>query len=81
MNVTGNIYDGSKNIESRLVELQAVHDKFLLPEPTKMVVPLTPPIPVRMAGHERFLHMGLKRDKVFAALCGATVMRAQMILR
>ncbi|MCL1809959.1 MAG: hypothetical protein FWG42_09390, partial [Clostridiales bacterium] len=48
------------------VELQAVHDKYLLPEPAQKVIHHPPPIP--SAGQERFLRIGLERDMVFAAL-------------
>jgi putative DNA primase/helicase len=64
--VTGNIYGSAKSIESRTAELQAIHDQFLLPEPVQNNNHLTSPIP--SAGQERFLCMGLQRDKMFAAL-------------
>ena len=63
--VTGNIYGSAKAIETRTAELQAIHDKFLLPEATQKLARLPP---IQSAGQERFLHTGLKRDKVFAAL-------------
>jgi putative DNA primase/helicase len=66
--VTGNVYGSSKTIEIRTSELQAVHDKFLLLEPTQNVVRLPPPLPIKSAEQEYFLRIGLKRDKVFAAL-------------
>jgi putative DNA primase/helicase len=66
--VTGNAYGGVKPIETRTSELQAIHDKFLLPEP-KQVSRLPPPAaPISDTETERCLKTGLERDKVFAAL-------------
>jgi putative DNA primase/helicase len=64
--VTGNVYGNARAIETRTAELQAIHDKYLLPEPAQRGVHLPPPIP--SAEQERFLRIGLERDKVFAAL-------------
>ena len=64
--VTGNIYGDVKTVESRSKELQAVHDKFLLPEPAQKVVHLPPSMPNAEQG--RFLRIGLERDKTFASL-------------
>ena len=64
--VTGNVYGSAKPIETRTSELQAVHDKYLLPEPRQRAVNFQPPMP--SAGQERFLRIGLERDKVFATL-------------
>ena len=66
--VTGNVYGGLKPIAVRTAELQAVHDKFLFPEAERKPVTRSPPAPEPGADHERFLNMGLARDKVFAAL-------------
>jgi len=81
--VTGNMYSENRDIAFRASELQAVHDKYLLP-----------PVPQRSALHSlnhtpiskselnhtpisitetatdkwRFLHIGLRRDNVLAAL-------------
>ena len=68
--VTGDVFGNARAIERRTLELQAVHDKYLLPEPTQKSVDLPHPIP--SAGQERFLRMGLERDKVFAALWAGT---------
>ena len=65
--VTGNIYGNMKSIETRTAELQAIHDKYLLPEATKNLARLPP---TQSAEQERFLHIGLSRDKAFAALWG-----------
>jgi putative DNA primase/helicase len=67
--VTGNAYGGVKPIETRTAELQAVHDRFLLPSPAQRPVCPSPPI----AGQTRndashFLNIGLERDGVFLAL-------------
>ncbi|MDR0489670.1 MAG: hypothetical protein LBH28_00290 [Oscillospiraceae bacterium] len=64
--VTGNVYGGVRAIETRTAELQAIHDKYLLQEPAQRAVHLPPPIP--SVGQEKFLRIGLERDKVFAAL-------------
>jgi putative DNA primase/helicase len=66
--VTGNVYDGVKPIVDRTAELQAVHDRFLLPEAERKPLTRSPPAPESGAGQDRFLNLGLERDKVFAAL-------------
>lgn len=67
--VTGNIYGSTATIETLATELQAVHDKFLLPDAAQRPVKLPPPIPTHSnTGQERYLRLGLERDKVFAAL-------------
>jgi putative DNA primase/helicase len=68
--VTGNILGKVKPIEERTAELQFIHDKFLLPDPTKRPQnSFAPPITsVTAYEAERFLRTGLERDKVFAAL-------------
>jgi putative DNA primase/helicase len=66
--VTGNIFGTMRTIETRARELQAIHDKFLLPEPPQKNAQLSLPILVQSTGHEGFLSIGLKRDKVFQAL-------------
>jgi putative DNA primase/helicase len=65
---TGNIYGNAKAIETRTSELQAIHEKFLLPEITQNLAHLPPLSSTQSANQERFLHIGLKRDKAFAAL-------------
>ena len=64
--VTGNVFGGAKTIETRTAELQAVHDKHLIPEAVQKAARLPPPTPCAEQG--RFLSVGLQRDKVFAAL-------------
>ena len=64
--VTGNVYGNARAIENRTAELQAIHNKYLLPGPAQRAVHLPPPMP--SAGQERFLRIGLERDKVFSAL-------------
>ena len=64
--VTGNIYGDAKAVECRSKELQAIHDKFLLPAPAQIIPQPPPPMPSTERG--RFLRLGLERDKTFAAL-------------
>ena len=37
--VTGNVYGGFARIEDRTTELQQIHDRYLLPEPTRIAAP------------------------------------------
>jgi len=65
--VTGNAYGGNNQIEHRSKELQSLHDKFLLPPaPQRVATPHSPIISV--IPQDRFLSIGLERDKKFAAL-------------
>ena len=64
--VTGDTYGDRKSIENRNSELQAIHDLYLMPEIAQKVESTCKP--VQNAGPERFLQLGLKRDRVFAAL-------------
>jgi putative DNA primase/helicase len=67
--VTGNVCGGVKAIENRTEELQTVHDKFLLPAPAQRAVNRsTPTAASDDAGRDKFLRIGLERDRVFAAL-------------
>ena len=66
--VTGWIYGGEKPIQVRSVELQAIHDKFLLPDAVHKESDLAPSAIISDAEQERFLGIGLLRDKVFRAL-------------
>jgi putative DNA primase/helicase len=66
--VTGNAYGGIKPIETRTAQLQAIHDRFLLPVPAQSVAYTPLPAFVPTAEQERFLRTGLERDSVFAAL-------------
>jgi len=64
--VTGEIRGDKRAIATRASELQSIHDKFLLSGEKQKVIHL--PSPVSGGDHERFLRIGLERDKVFAAL-------------
>jgi len=66
--VTGNVYGSIRAIETRTTELQNIHDKFLLLDTTRNVVNLPNPTMTSSAEQERFLHIGLDRDKAFAAM-------------
>ena len=72
--VTGNIYGEINPINLRTIELQAIHDEFLLPEPVQNVIGYTlsyasNTVPSSQnAGQEWLLRIGLERDKVFSAL-------------
>jgi hypothetical protein len=48
--------------------LQAIHDRFLLPEPKQTNLFPPPAAPASDADTERFLRTGLERDRVFSAL-------------
>ena len=65
--VTGNRFIETRAIETRTAELQAIHDKYLLPDAVQKAAFIPPP-PTPSAEQERFLRIGLERDKVFAAL-------------
>jgi putative DNA primase/helicase len=66
--VTGDVYGGLKPIATRTAELQAIHDKYLLPETARTPVRIATPESANSADHDRFLQLGLQRDRVFAAL-------------
>lgn len=66
--VTGKVMGGLKPIATRTAELQAVYDKFLLPDPAQRVIRLPTADLVPSVVQDRFLHTGLERDKVFRAL-------------
>jgi putative DNA primase/helicase len=66
--VTGNVRGGVKPIATCPAELQAIHDRFLLPKPRQTNRFPPPAAPVSDADPERFLRTGLERDRVFAAL-------------
>ena len=66
--VTGNIYGSERTIGVRTAELQAIHDKYLLPDIAQRTVAIPPHSHISSAMQERFLRIGLERDKVFAAL-------------
>ena len=65
--VTGNVLGDIKPIENRTTELQTIHDKFLLPDTSKSVGNI-PPTTYSSTNQDKFLNIGLKRDKVFSAL-------------
>ena len=65
--VTGNVYGRARAIETRTAELQAIHDKFLLPDAAQKAA--QPHAPVRAAPEQgHFLRLGLERDMTFKAL-------------
>jgi len=64
--VTGSVFGGIKPIQIRSAELQAVHDEFLSPGEALKKADTHPP--VSDSEQERFLNIGLVRDKVFRAL-------------
>jgi len=65
--VTGNVFGEPRNIETRSTALQAIHDKFLLPETPQRII--APPVTiVHGMANDKFLGIGLERDKAFAAL-------------
>ena len=66
--VTGNVFGEPKNIETRSKALQYIHDKLLLPEPTQRVIAHKPSPPTCNVSNDKFLGIGLERDKAFAAL-------------
>lgn len=66
--VTGNIYGNTKTIETRTEALQAIHDEFLLPDTTQKAATVLPSYSAPTAVQERFLKIGIERDKVFATL-------------
>ena len=67
--ITGNVLYNARSIEKRTVELQAIHDKFLLPEPSQNTVHASQSATAyNDSGQERFLRIGLERDKILKAL-------------
>jgi putative DNA primase/helicase len=66
--VTGNVYGGVKPIAERAAELRTVHDKFLLSDADRKTNQFVSIPSVPDVEQERFLRMGLGRDKVLAAL-------------
>ena len=63
--VTGNVYNGFDHIAERPAELQQIHDRFLLPEPSKVITPAYPVESTRDTAD--FLRRGLAKDPVFRA--------------
>ena len=66
--VTGNVYGSDRHIVTRTEELQAIHDKFLFPDVIQKSARSPPSKVAQRAGQDRFLRIGLERDKMFAAL-------------
>jgi putative DNA primase/helicase len=66
--VTGNVYGSRNTIENRSQELQSIHDEFLFREKSKDLITKLAYIPMQSNEKEKFLQMGLSRDKVFQAL-------------
>jgi len=65
--VTGNVYGTPKSIETRTTELQGIHDKFLIADSRRSTSTISS-LPIPSVEQEKFLHIGLSRDKVFKAL-------------
>ena len=66
--VTGNTYGNNMNIENRTKELQSVHDRYLFSFLGQKAAGGFAPLPVSCAADDKFLKIGLERDKAFAAL-------------
>jgi len=66
--VTGNVYGNVKIIETRTEELQDIHNKFLLPGATRKLGNPPSPVTMQITEWDRFLRVGLERDKAFSAL-------------
>jgi len=66
--MTGNTFENRKTIEIRSVELQEIHDKYLLPDKTRQIISNVTPSTEQSTDKNYFLEIGLKRDKVFNAL-------------
>jgi putative DNA primase/helicase len=66
--VTGSIYGGVREINARADELQAIHDKYLLPKTERNEISFVPISAANIVEQDYFLRTGLKRDKVFASL-------------
>jgi len=64
--VTGDIYN-NKTIETRSKELQSIHDVLLL-SPVRRAAGGCIPLTASCADDDKFLSIGLERDRVFAAL-------------
>jgi putative DNA primase/helicase len=65
--ITGDTYGNNNAIETRSKELQSIHDAFLF-SPVQRTAGGHSPLPVSCAHGDKFLNIGLERDKVFAAL-------------
>jgi putative DNA primase/helicase len=63
--VTGNVYGGYDRIADRPAELQSLHDRYFLPEPSKAVTPVYAVESAR--GAEDALRRGLQKDAVLRA--------------
>jgi len=66
--VTGNIYGNVYTIETRTKEIQFIHDKFLMPAAPQNVAVVSPSLVITGFAQEKFLSIGLERDKVLASL-------------
>ena len=64
--VTGNVYGGYQFLNSRSKELQQLHDRYLLPEPTKTNTPVYTVESPQYA--DSYLQRGLEKDPVLRAL-------------
>jgi len=66
--VTGDIYGDVTTISTRTSELQSIHDNQLLPTTTQKMASPIQHSPVTITQQDKFLKIGLQRDKVFASL-------------
>jgi len=66
--VTGNICGCNKDIATRTIELQEIHDKFLLPTTSNKAIISPKPTTSDNSMYDRLLNIGLNRDNVFNAL-------------
>ena len=66
--MTGNTFENRKTIETRSVELQEIHDKYMLPDKAQQTISIAIPSAEQSTDKKRFLEIGLMRDKVFNAL-------------
>ena len=66
--VTGNTYGAVRTIENRTKELQSIHDRFFKTCPVSRVVGSQSTMPITESPGDKFLAIGLERDKIFADL-------------
>ena len=79
--VTGNIYGSERTIGVRTAKLQFIHDKHLLPDVVQRTVAILPHSHISRAMQERFLRIGLERDRVYGRGSDVLATRAPMISR
>ena len=66
--ITGNTCGCYKDIQTRTMELQEIYDKYLQPESVHSTIDSVTPLVNKDIENNRFLEIGLKRDRVFNAL-------------